>query len=112
MKQGGAPDPGKYVRILYGARFRRQEDRDRVLELYKDVFHPEYPLRPVSGALQVGEDETRVGEFGVRRRSRVEGGDRNRFLLSSQRQVMELVTGCVQNSWPVILTGRQAFLAL
>ena len=105
MIKDGSPNPGKYVRVLYSGRFRRNDDKDRVLEIYKQIFHPKYPLQLVSGVLQLDESWTHVGEFSLQRKQRTERESKDVFMLGYQRQLLESVAGCIQNNWPVILTG-------
>ena len=46
---GNKPVPGRFVEVLYAGRFRRTEDKQNVLELYRHIFEPDYPLRETTG---------------------------------------------------------------
>ncbi len=103
-----AANPGRYLHILYAARFRRPEDRRRLSQLYRRFFEPLYPLGGQDGMLRQ-EDEVAavgVGEFCVRRGAcQLEGRGERLALLERQRPLLESMAGCIHHSWPVILTG-------
>jgi hypothetical protein len=104
-----AANPGRYLHILYAARFRRPEDRRRLRQLYRQFFEPLYPLGGQDGMLRGQEDEgTAVGEFCVRRGAcQLEGRGERMALLERQRPLLESMAGCIHHSWPVILTGTE-----
>ncbi len=109
MTRDEAANPGRYLHILYAARFPRPEDRRRLRQLYRRFFEPLYPLGSQDGMLRgQGEEGTvvGVGEFFVRRGAcQLEGRGERLALLERQRPLLESMAGCIHHSWPVILTG-------
>jgi midasin (ATPase involved in ribosome maturation) len=106
MKRDGAADPGRYVHILYAARFRRPEDRRRLRELYCRHFEPDYPLGSQEGLVRLQGPQVGLGRFELRRgRNSIAGEAERLALLNRQRPILETMAGCIHNNWPVILTG-------
>ena len=95
--------PGKLVRVIYAARMRREEDRQRVVALYRELFEPEYPLAPEEGGVHLTPDLLHLGHFTLPRGEEVSGGQGH--LLAGQRHLLEALACCVANNWPCILTG-------
>ena len=95
--------PGRWVKIIYGAKLRTDGDRRKVEELYREVFGPDHPLLPMTGHLLLTEDHLHLGQFLLaRQQPAVRGGE---LLLSGQGPVLEMMAGCLTQSWPVLLTG-------
>ncbi len=110
MTRDEAANPGRYLHILYAARFRRPEDRRRLRQLYRRFFEPLYPLGSQDGMLRQEEEGTAVGvgEFCVRRGAcQLDGRGERLALLERQRPLLESMAGCIHHSWPVILTGTE-----
>jgi hypothetical protein len=106
MTRDEASNPGRYLHILYAARFRRPEDRRRLRQLYRQFFEPLYPLGSQDGMLRQEEGTVGVGEFCVRLGTcQLEGRGERLALLERQRPLLESMAGCIHHSWPVILTG-------
>ena len=62
-KDCGPANPGKYVEIIYAGRFRRAEDKLRVLDLYRQTFEPQYPLHPTTGLIREAGNKNTVSYF-------------------------------------------------
>ena len=56
----------------------------------------------MSGALWLKESSLCVGQFRLERL----GGGEQLQILGCQRVVMEVLTGCVSQEWPVVITGQ------
>ena len=95
--------PGRWVTLLYGAKLRSDGDRSKVEQLYKELFGPDLPLLPMTGHLLLTENHLHLGQFRV---SRAQPAVRGReVLLSGQGPTLEMMAGCITQSWPVLLTG-------
>ena len=57
----GSP-PGRWVRVIFGAKMRSEIDLQRVLELYRKEFELRYPLIGSSGG--VGLDKSSLVQVG------------------------------------------------
>jgi len=96
--------PGRWVRVIYGAKMRTQKDLERVLDLYREEFEPRYPLLDTTGAVWVDDSKVCVGQFKLDRIAGGGAGD-DFQLLACQRETMEALTGCLGQGWPVVITG-------
>ena len=109
IRRDGDAGPGRYLHILYKARFRRPEDRQRLRQLYRRFFEPAYPLGGQDGLLRLGRgaEELGLGQFRLERGAgRVEAGGQQLVLRDRQRPLLETMAGCIQHNWPIILTGE------
>ena len=68
-------------------RFRKKEDKDRVLNIYKTIFEPDYPLPELSGHIRLSAEQASVGQFSVARRGVQLVEDNSYIMLSHQRKV-------------------------
>ena len=103
--EGTAVVPGRYVRLLYVAKMRRKEDKERVIEIYRNIFEPDFPLKGGEGGLHLTESHVALGEFALLRgHSCVSMSSLD--VLSNQAPALELMSGCVKQGWPVVLTGE------
>ena len=105
MESEGAVAPGRYVRLLYMAKMRRKEDKERVLQIYRDMFEPDFPLMGGEGGLHLTESHIAVGEFQLSRGKHCVSMSAL-DILSNQAPTCELLAGCVKQGWPVVLTGE------
>ena len=106
MKGESEQVPGRWVRVIYGAKMRSEMDLQRVLELYREEFEPRYPLIETSGAVWLEETSLCVGQFKLERLGCGRGGGEQLQLLGCQRVVLEVLAGCVRQEWPVVITGQ------
>jgi len=105
MESDAAPQPGKYITLVYASKMRRLQDKENVLALYREIFEPDYMLVQSTNQLQLSQNWLALGEVKVKRSMHVPSDGKPLQLLQRQREVLELLGGCVNHTWPVILTG-------
>ena len=64
----GSP-PGRWVRVIFGAKMRSEIDLQRVLELYRKEFELRYPLIGSSGGVGLSRGRSRSCWWGASGRS-------------------------------------------
>ena len=109
LLSSGLSDVAKCARDLYVQRFRAKADRDRLAQIYKDIFGHSLPsLNPPS--LSVTDETVQIGD--VTLEIRADKGDCMKNPLSSGpsarlslMEPMEAVARCVSLSWPCLLVG-------
>ncbi|KAG8524470.1 Midasin, partial [Galemys pyrenaicus] len=102
----GCYDPGQHVFLVYGERMRTREDKEKVVDVFKDVFGSN--SKPYMGTRQfhITPYDVQLGYAVLSRGSYVPPPSRRPLLLLHQSlQSLESIMKCVQMSWMVILVG-------
>ncbi|XP_037374649.1 midasin [Talpa occidentalis] len=102
----GCYDPGQHVFLVYGERMRTREDKEKVVNVFKDVFGSN--SKPYMGTrlFHITPYDVQLGHAVLSRGSYVPPPSRRPLLLLHQSlQSLESVMKCVQMSWMVILVG-------
>ena len=101
--------PGKWVNLIYLAKMRTEADRNKVKHIFKSIFDPEHPVEPLTGNVYLSLDKIYVGSFSLPRSKCLsvntfkDGG--KQVLMSGQGPRLEMMTGCLSQGWPILLTG-------
>ncbi|KAI9314232.1 P-loop containing nucleoside triphosphate hydrolase protein [Dichotomocladium elegans] len=110
MQHDNATDPAEYLGTIYLQRMRIQEDREKVIELYENVFGKPF-MRPAFPPYQVSKDKLCVGHSSLPRlaqKSYADLLDSELHLLHSFLSPLEALIKCVELSWMAIVTGPSA----
>lgn len=95
---------GEFVDIIVKQRFRTQQDRDFVDQLYKEVFG-DVP-KPRRLFHRITKDWVQVGHALLHRNSMLQQTSiEHSTLLIKQLPVVETVMTCIEQNWPCILVG-------
>ncbi|CAI4227621.1 unnamed protein product [Auanema sp. JU1783] len=86
--------------LLYVSRMRLDIDRQKLRELYEEVFQIPYSILPI--AATVGSDLIKIGEACL---PRISVKSSSSFLLSSQLTLLSQVANCVEHNWLTLLVG-------
>ncbi|KAI9366170.1 P-loop containing nucleoside triphosphate hydrolase protein [Zopfochytrium polystomum] len=98
--------PGDFLDFVYTNRMRSTDDRQRVIDLYRRVFHadPTASLNPP--VLRLTEEDLQIGKCRLRRSHRYVGTLPNGLrLLQSNRYALEALAKCVEMKTPALLVG-------
>ena len=107
---GSLCQPSLFVRIIYSDRMRSVFDKEKVFEIFKEIFH-EFPEITKANSLVYDIISTRdliqIGQATLERNSDhyTEGNLGNLTILPYQLPYMESVMLCVKNFWLPILVG-------
>ncbi|XP_014214403.1 midasin [Copidosoma floridanum] len=98
-------NPGNAVELIYVDRMRSKDDKDKVKEMYKEVFSEEkYPLLP-SATVNVTDTNVYFGDVALERTVTLTYSDPNLLLLRDQMPALRSVAQCVKMNWMSILVG-------
>ena len=132
LEQGGEAikrsAPGRFVALIYADRMRSPQDKEKMLQLYENVFGPQYPLPHGDRHVYVTDSWIQVGNAVLPRGMRMNSAndvtplvltstatttdDNNDLLLLHRNlQPLESLMHCISFNWMSILVSR-SFLGL
>ncbi|KAL1131391.1 hypothetical protein AAG570_011008 [Ranatra chinensis] len=110
-------DPGTFAISIYAGRMRNKEDKHKVIELYENIFGPEYPLAKRTSPLMITPTTVTLGHV-ILSRTANEDPDSDQGIVSSvidkksellvlRCQLASLcsLSLCVKKKWMAILVG-------
>ncbi|XP_075233650.1 midasin [Lycorma delicatula] len=115
-------DAGRYALLIYANRMRSEQDKQKVIDLYKKEFGSDYPLIEEYNVL-VTRKSVLFGDIVIPRIGTVDDtvqDDSNKLslnniidksndliILRSQIQTLHSVSACIKNNWMAILIGAK-----
>lgn len=99
-------EPGRFVGLIYSDRMRTVGDRQRLLDLYRSVFGPSYPLLTEgSRDVYVTNSWFQVGSAVLPRGDQFNsfGSDGDLLILRRHLRPLESLMHCVRFKWMTIL---------
>ncbi|KYM78871.1 Midasin [Atta colombica] len=99
-------NPGDSVELIYVNRMRTNEDRQKVYQIYQEMFSSEkYPLPPNQLPMHITTDKFVIGEVMLSRKNCSEPQDFNLLILRDQKRTLKSLMQCVKMNWMSILVG-------
>ncbi|XP_043277150.1 midasin [Venturia canescens] len=99
-------NPGNGVELIYVDRMRTEEDREKVRQVYREIFSiEEFPVSPAQPIAHVTEKKVYFGDVSLTREEYFNGYDHNLLLLRDQIPALKSLARCVQMNWMPILVG-------
>ncbi|WBW75147.1 midasin, Mdn1 [Schizosaccharomyces osmophilus] len=99
--------PAEYLEVVVLHRMRTNNDRQRVIRLFEEVFGVKYEPRIISSELD--SNVLKVGHSFLERSSLTQDTALDDTkLLQSQYDVVESMITCINKNWPCILVGPSA----
>ncbi|XP_011702049.1 PREDICTED: midasin-like [Wasmannia auropunctata] len=99
-------NPGDSVELIYVNRMRTNEDRQKVYQIYQEMFSLEkYPLPPNQLPMYITADELFIGDVTLSRKNCSEPQDINLLVLREQKKALKSLMQCVKMNWMSILIG-------
>ncbi|XP_019393298.1 PREDICTED: midasin isoform X2 [Crocodylus porosus] len=104
----GCYNPAQHVFLVYGERVRTNEDKEKVISIFKEIFG--HDSSPYVGTRQfhITPYNVQIGYSVLSRGNSVPHPGRNLSLLHHSLQSLESIMKCVHMSWMVILVGPAA----
>uniref|UniRef100_A0A8C5QIK7 Midasin n=1 Tax=Leptobrachium leishanense TaxID=445787 RepID=A0A8C5QIK7_9ANUR len=104
----GNEDPSQHVFLIYGERMRTEDDKQKLISIYKEAFGQ--TSSPYLGTRQfhITPQTLQIGYSVLERSNNSRTPDQNLHLLHSSLQSLEQIMKCVQMGWMVILVGPAA----
>ncbi|XP_069462584.1 midasin isoform X2 [Ambystoma mexicanum] len=101
----GFYDPGQHVFLVYGERLRSMEDRNKIVEVFKDIFGQESSVYIGTRHFHATIYKVQIGYSILSRGTYVPPPSCDLALLHRSLQPLESIMKCVQMSSMVILVG-------
>ncbi|KYN05743.1 Midasin [Cyphomyrmex costatus] len=99
-------NPGDGVELIYVNRMRTYEDRQKVYQIYQEMFSLEkYPLPPNQLPTYITADKFSIGDVVLSRKNCSEPQDFNLLVLRDQKRALKSLVQCVEMNWMSILVG-------
>ncbi|XP_015604930.1 midasin [Cephus cinctus] len=99
-------NPGRWVELIYIDRMRTLEDKQKVRELYAELFPVEkYPLPPSQPLIHLTETNLYLGDVTLTRTNSSIYTDSSLLLLRDQVATLKSLAQCVKMNWMSILVG-------
>ncbi|KYN19484.1 Midasin [Trachymyrmex cornetzi] len=99
-------NPGDSIELIYVNRMRTNEDRQKVYQIYQEMFSSEkYPLPPNQLPMHITTDKFVIGEVMLSRKNCSEPQDFNLLVLRDQKRTLKSLMQCVKMNWMSILVG-------
>ncbi|XP_077262322.1 midasin [Temnothorax americanus] len=98
-------NPGDSVELIYVNRMRTNEDRQKVYQVYKNIFLESYPLPLNQLPMYITEDKLFIGDVTLSRKNCSEPQDFNLLVLREQKKTLRSLMQCVKMNWMSILVG-------
>lgn len=105
--------PGKYVDMLYVNRMRTEEDKQKMIETYNQIFLPDYPRSDSNPQIYVSLSKIVIGDVQLYRND--DKGFKNRraaetnlLVLRNQLPTLKAVAQSIKMNWLTILVGPTA----
>ncbi|XP_023288825.1 midasin [Orussus abietinus] len=99
-------NPGDSVELIYVDRMRTAEDKQKVRELYSEMFPAgKYPLPRSQPVIYITKENLHLGDVTVARTSSSCIGDHNLLLLRDQMATLRSLAKCVEMNWMAIVVG-------
>jgi len=99
-------NPGNSVELIYVNRMRTSEDRQKVYDIYLEIFLSEkYPLPPKQLSIYITADKLYVDDVTLSRQNCSVHEDHHLLLLRDQKMTLKNLMQCVKMNWMSILIG-------
>jgi len=99
-------NPGDSVELVYVNRMRTMEDRQKIYDVYQEIFSTEkYPLPPKQLLMHITADKLYIGDVTLNRENCSVYEDRDLLLLRDQKTTLRSLMQCVNMNWMSILVG-------
>ncbi|KAJ8669608.1 hypothetical protein QAD02_000867 [Eretmocerus hayati] len=98
-------NPGGSVELIYVDRMRTKEDKNKVKEIFKEIFPEEKYAIPPMAAVHVTDEKVYLGKVALERTNTLMFNDQNLLLLRDQMSALKSLTQCVNMNWMSILVG-------
>lgn len=108
LKKGQVYHPEKFVELIFSNRMRTLKDKEKVTEIYRDVFGCS---AGASTVLYVNSDSVFFGDVPLERNFNGVSADKSHLVLRSQLPVLRSLALCVKQNWMSLLVSkRQCFI--
>ncbi|CAH2265457.1 jg10052, partial [Pararge aegeria aegeria] len=113
LKCGKKTCPGKYVDMLYINRMRTDEDKERMTQIYDDIFLPEHPRSDSNPQIAIEDEILLIGDVTIRRNKELMYKSRrsvetNLLILRNQLPTLKALAQNVKMNWLSIIVGPTA----
>ncbi|XP_072761011.1 midasin [Anoplolepis gracilipes] len=99
-------NPGDSVELIYVNRMRTNEDRQKIYDIYQEMFSPEKYSLPLNQLpMHITADKLFIGDVTLNRKNCCADEDCNLLVLRDQRTVLKSLMQCVKMNWMSILVG-------
>ncbi|XP_041985023.1 midasin [Aricia agestis] len=112
-EDGKVTSPGKFVDMLYVNRMRSEEDKEKMIWTYNQVFGPKYARSDENPQFTINDEEIRFGDVTLHRNnermfSNKYAIESDLLLLRSQMASLKAVAQNIKMNWLSILVGPTA----